>query len=897
MKKAVVVSTIFFLFLFSQQSFHQTNNNKTYNISISQKLNINSNTKKDLDLPLRDIAVKIFQYSGLELVNDAKADYNLIIELVADGILVEYTKIGGRYTGASVSGSLTIKSNEKIISKNTFKGRAEPPSILTVFEGHKDVANKTPEQAPINTAFANSNFYSELFDIVFKISDITAINKATNDEDVLISTNAFKILFHNRNKFSSETNSGITNQFYNYLQKAIETNIYNAISKSIDLIILYNLQLPSDIFTKLINKAGVSDAINLIEKRKTPDSVELLLSLLARSESSESSQILSLLKQYNDPKISEEIRKSLFNKLSNKDKWARKDAVTQIKYNKYEVPIDVIENLMNDNSIEVRNEAVSLLYYCYNQKCIDLILNNLSRLNDITASNTIRALHKFNNSKIDDVLINYNLTNETIINAVIEYFSKRKNSRSVELLLKLAQNKNDNIRTRAVNSLGTIDESRVTKLMIELTNDPSESVRSAAIANLGQLNDNVAVEQLIYLINTSSDPLTKRNAVNAIGYSNNQLALFPLLTIYNESINDERLHGSAFEALTLILSKVKIISSLSEAKLLVKLIHEKNKRLHDVYRRFISSLSDSTSIRYLKESLADNNENTAIAVAITFQHIKNYKVDDILINALNNELRWKVRYRLIQSISLQNIERSIPLIIPMLKDSIYNMREMAAYALGLLQAKQAVPNLIESLRDTSRFVRYQAVSALGKIKDTTSASAIVEALNKEKITTNRVYYVEALGNIGGKYAVQTLMNISKNSIDSKILANAIRSLGILKSEEAIDILIDIMIKNASLRGNTIDALKKICSKKSTEKLIDVLEDDNVNIKIAAIKVLGSLDDWRAIEPLIELLENGKRDNLESAIQSALVGITNVENIRGYKNWFDWWDENESRFVK
>jgi len=897
MKKAVVVSTIFFLFLFSQQSFHQTNNNKTYNISISQKLNINSNTKKDLDLPLRDIAVKIFQYSGLELVNDAKADYNLIIELVADGILVEYTKIGGRYTGASVSGSLTIKSNEKIISKNTFKGRAEPPSILTVFEGHKDVANKTPEQAPINTAFANSNFYSELFDIVFKISDITAINKATNDEDVLISTNAFKILFHNRNKFSSETNLGITNQFYNYLQKTIETNINNAISKSIDLIILYNLQLPSDIFTKLINKAGVSDAINLIKKRKTPDSVELLLSLLARSESSESSQILSLLKQYNDPKISEEIRKSLFNKLSNKDKWARKDAVTQIKYNKYEVPIDVIENLMNDNSIEVRNEAVSLLYYCYNQKCIDLILNNLSRLNDITASNTIRALHKFNNSKIDDVLINYNLTNETIINAVIEYFSKRKNSRSVELLLKLAQNKNDNIRTRAVNSLGTIDESRVTKLMIELTNDPSESVRSAAIANLGQLNDNVAVEQLIYLINTSSDPLTKRNAVNAIGYSNNQLALFPLLTIYNESINDERLHGSAFEALTLILSKVKIISSLSEAKLLVKLIHEKNKRLHDVYRRFISSLSDSTSIRYLKESLADNNENTAIAVAITFQHIKNYKVDDILINALNNELRWKVRYRLIQSISLQNIERSIPLIIPMLKDSIYNMREMAAYALGLLQAKQAVPNLIESLRDTSRFVRYQAVSALGKIKDTTSASAIVEALNKEKITTNRVYYVEALGNIGGKYAVQTLMNISKNSIDSKILANAIRSLGILKSEEAIDILIDIMIKNETQRGNTIDALKKINSKKATEKLIDALEDENVYVQIAAAKVLGSLNDWRAIEPLIELLENGKRDNLESAIQSALVGITNVENIRGYKNWFDWWDENESRFVK
>ncbi len=85
----------------------------------------------------------------------------------------------------------------------------------------------------------------------------------------------------------------------------------------------------------------------------------------------------------------------------------------------------------------------------------------------------------------------------------------------------------------------------------------------------------------------------------------------------------------------------------------------------------------------------------------------------------------RVRRRAALAIGRAKLPEGVALLTPLVQsDPELEVRQMAAFALGLIGRKEAAPTLRTALSDTSPVVRGRAAEALGLIGDTESAPAI-----------------------------------------------------------------------------------------------------------------------------------------------------------------------------
>jgi hypothetical protein len=102
---------------------------------------------------------------------------------------------------------------------------------------------------------------------------------------------------------------------------------------------------------------------------------------------------------------------------------------------------------------------------------------------------------------------------------------------------------------------------------------------------------------------------------------------------------------------------------------------------------------------------------------------------NVLIESLGEEERF---IRNNARVALENIGApSVELLIPVLKEQNFEVRQQAAMALGNINDPRAVEPLISILKDEHHFVRWMAVNSLGKIMDTRAVEPLIDSLDDE----------------------------------------------------------------------------------------------------------------------------------------------------------------------
>ena len=76
---------------------------------------------------------------------------------------------------------------------------------------------------------------------------------------------------------------------------------------------------------------------------------------------------------------------------------------------------------------------------------------------------------------------------------------------------------------------------------------------------------------------------------------------------------------------------------------------------------------------------------------------------------------------------------------------------------------------------------------------------------------------------------------------------------------------------------------------AVESLIACLRDENLGIRTNAAMALGNIGDTRAVEPLIESL-NDHDEVMRSRASSALEEITGQDFGQDASLWLDWWHQ-------
>jgi HEAT repeat protein len=120
-----------------------------------------------------------------------------------------------------------------------------------------------------------------------------------------------------------------------------------------------------------------------------------------------------------------------------------------------------------------------------------------------------------------------------------------------------------------------------------------------------------------------------------------------------------------------------------------------------------------------------------------------------------------------------------------------------------------------------------------------------------------------------KQNVEGIIKALSNKKLADVRWQAANALGQLRDKRAVEPLIETLNDhNEYVRKCTAEALGRIGSERATETLIEALKDKDVDVRVAAANALGQIGDERATEPLIAALKD-QDGNLRLSAADAL----------------------------
>ena len=240
----------------------------------------------------------------------------------------------------------------------------------------------------------------------------------------------------------------------------------------------------------------------------------------------------------------------------------------------------------------------------------------------------------------------------------------------------------------------------------------------------------------------------------------------------------------------------------------------------------------------------------------------------------------EVAYRAI--VALEQSMSTVPdttSIVPGLQFALRNnsaqVRMHAAKLLGSIQAENAIPDLIRLLTDPNSYVKNTAIDALNRIGEPATAPLleILDTKARNLIPDEDTGFTTEYQYIASAYIDSLWMK--KYRIGT--LSAAIQALGLLKSGEGVEPLID-ELANEELQDNALAALVEMRGV-AVLPMIDALKNGTDEIRVKVADALGQIGDRRAIVPLIEALDS---DPYKEVKATAAVGLGNMR-ARGENN--------------
>lgn len=253
------------------------------------------------------------------------------------------------------------------------------------------------------------------------------------------------------------------------------------------------------------------------------------------------------------------------------------------------------------------------------------------------------------------------------------------------------------------------------------------------------------------------------------------------------------------------------------------------------------------------------------------------------LHELNQQLKDKhadVRAGAVKELGALNDPRAVMPLVEALKDNGYFVREEAIAALGEI-GSPAVEPVIAVLADKSadRNARQAAALSLGAVGDNRAVTPLLSALDEGNYELKREVII-ALGDIGDERAIPALGTILNDAQAqwqlAWLAAEALAKIG----SPAVDHLLPVLRNNGDnqVRQAAAISLGGTGDLRAVEPLIDALDDASGGVRANAALALGRLGDKRAVKPIIKLLA----DDNPSRRQSAVIALGDLGDARAVK---------------
>ena len=139
-----------------------------------------------------------------------------------------------------------------------------------------------------------------------------------------------------------------------------------------------------------------------------------------------------------------------------------------------------------------------------------------------------------------------------------------------------------------------------------------------------------------------------------------------------------------------------------------------------------------------------------------------------------------------------------------------------------------------------------------ELKSNQDIEGLIDSLGYEPDSRIQLNALHALINIG-EPAVEPLIKALKDA-NSEIRQRAANALGFLGDIRAVEPLIEVLNDTTIIQSNAAGALGKIGDARAVEPLIEILTDEDKTVRLDAAGALGKIGE-PAVEPLIEVLRS------------------------------------------
>ena len=456
-------------------------------------------------------------------------------------------------------------------------------------------------------------------------------------------------------------------------------------------------------------------------------------------------------------------------------------------------------------------------------------------------------------------------------------------SNTFNLLFRLVTDENVNVRSDAIEALGTLGHPHAVEPLIERLSDEDPYVRWMAAMSLGELGDRRAVEPLVAtLANENSD--LHRRAARSLGELGSPLAVEPLIALLNDEDYDVRWKAAR---------SLGELGSPLAVEPLIRSLKDEDSDVREEAAQVLGELGSPLAVEPLIARLSDEDPYVRWKAARSLGVLGDPHATEALVARRNDEdveVRWAIAFalhalgddRTVKSLLTQLVDDKYDFVYLSYelapeffvnlgvsrptRDTIFFDGNLATSALIMLRDSDATDSLVTRLNDEDSIVREDAVQALGELGSPRAVEPLITLL-KDEDSYVRKKVALALGELGSPRAVEPLITLLKDE-DSDVRWMAASSLSELGSLRAVEPLIRLLKdKDSFVREEAAQILGELGSPRAVEPLIRLLKDEDSYVREEAAQALGELGSPRAVEPLIRLLKDEDSDVREEAAQA------------------------------
>lgn len=383
----------------------------------------------------------------------------------------------------------------------------------------------------------------------------------------------------------------------------------------------------------------------------------------------------------------------------------------------------------------------------------------------------------------------------------------------------------------AANALCKIDQSIAPSLM-EMSRRSDSVTREAIIRTLGLLGDKAALPLLIESLR-DSDGVIRLQAVQALGLIGDKSTTQQIVMALRDSDKDVRIAA---------VKSLGWIGDNASVKLLVEALKDDDSEIRIWAAESLGMIGGKESVEPLIEAL-----NSALIA------VGNKEPADLMVESLEGKAHYSVAMKAILALGKIGDERAIKHIVDSLYSSHEFMHVFAEEALGNM-GHAALPVVLDLMKNSNYEIRNAAAAVLGKIGGKEATQVLVSALYDENAEVC-FYASNSLVEIG-RPAVQPLIEALRYWISQKMMGDGARAV------------------NRNIR-HIIEVLESIKETDAVQPLIEALRNKDSWVSIPAAKALVSIK-----TNLTMIVSDEKRYSLDEIdrTEEALQSIDDVSDL-------------------